>query len=195
MKEIKINPFKTLEIKKDWEDYVSYCDFYDCNVKDGVIFIIDYYAPEEILKKIVKFFEKIERNSDEFFYDSWENIRVDEEDNCAYAVPYYDSPNYIMCDYALIGKRRFDKEWTSFDDISDEFINNSEKALPRWFKIPEGWEECSCDYANGWYHRHDNPSEILEKMNEKGYDILFKISYQHMFECGFCIYYREREDN
>ena len=192
---LKLDPFKTIEFKKDWQDYIQYFDYYDCNVSDGIIFLIDYYAPKEILEKIEKFFDKIERNSDQYFVNSWENVRVDYEDNCAYDLSYYGSPNFISTDDEIIGKRRIDKEWITFEDLEEDFINNSDRAFPNWYNLPESWQECSCDYASGWYGRNDRPEEILEKMNEKGYDVVFKISYQHMFECGYCVYFKEKENN
>lgn len=190
---MKNKPFKTIEYKTDWQDYIQWFDYYNCNINNGVIFVIDYYAPREILEKIEKFMEAIERNSDIYFYQSWDNIIVDHEDNCAYDVPYYDSGDYIMLDSEIIGKRRIEEGIIEFEDFQDEFINNPDRALPSWVKIPEGWEECSCDYASGWYHRNDDPKEILEKANEKGYDVIFKINYSHMFETGFCVYYKEKE--
>lgn len=192
---LKLNPFKTIQAKQDWQEYISWYDYYDCNVSDGIIFLIDYYAPNEILEKIEKFFEKIERNSDQFFVNSWDDIRVDFEDNCAYDLHYYGSPNFISTEDEIIGKRRIDREEITFEDLEEEFMNNPEKAFPSWYNIPESWEECSCDYASGWYGNNDDPAEILEKANEKGYDVLFKIKSSHMFETGFCIYYKERKEH
>lgn len=190
----KVNPFKTIRAKEDvWGDNISWYEDYNGQTTDSVIFLVESYGlTNEDWEKMTKFLETIEAyDGVNYAWNYRDSVDIDYEDNCAYVQDYGESDvMYVNEEY--IGRRQFEKEECTFDDVSDAFVNNPERALPSWLDPTDGWEERSCDFANGWYHRHDEPKEIAEKLWGKDLDVIFQISSISPFEVQFCVWTKER---
>ena len=129
-------------------------------------------------------------------WDYSDSIVEDYDMNIAYRADVFGNyPDAIMTDCEWLGRAGFDDGTYDWDTISEEFINKPTRALPEWFPTEQlttdGFELQSCDFADGWYDRADNPKEILSKANEEGYDLVFQINYYHQFECSFCVWKKE----
>lgn len=139
-----------------------------------------------------------EANNYEWNYS--DSVAEDFEMDIAYLADvcgnYFD---VIMSDCGWLGRAGFEDGTYDWDTISDCFINNDSKALPKWFPTTQlesaGYKLQSCEFADGWYEQADDPSIILAKANGKGYDVVFQINYAQPFEVGFCVWlYSSEED-
>jgi hypothetical protein len=187
-----LNPYRTLEAK-GWEEYVSIYSYYDGKCSDSMIMVLEYCSDDNLRDRIIKFLEAVERSSEIYSWNYDDDTIVDYDDNMAYkGSSYYGTPNVIYLDYEILGKARIDREEYDKEWLFNEFTNNPLKAVPDWFpsKILEdaGFEKKSCEFASGWYNRHDDPKEIMEKANLEGYDVIFQIDYAQPFEIGFCLW-------
>ena len=79
----------------------------------------------------------------------------------------------------------------------ENFQNNYSRALPNLDFLAdeliekEGWELLDEEFANGWHHRNDQPSDIAEDLESKGLQYLFKLTSVSQFETGFCVFTKE----
>ena len=106
----------------------------------------------------------------------------------------------MMTHDEVIGRRLIEKKDVDFEDLlNDHFINDCKMAIPSWFPIDEitnlGFEQQSCDFESGWYHRNDDPKAIMEKAHKQRYDTIFQISYAHTFAVGFCLWTRTKQED
>lgn len=182
-----LNIYKTIN-EKDW-DNISVFDNYNGATTDAQLIVVDGATDEQL-----KFVEAVCDNSDIYEWVYADSIYVDYEDNCAYSINYGES-DVILNDCEFLGRRRFENKELSFEDISELYINVDDKALPSWLNPSDDWEERSCDYANDWYGNNDQPSEILQKLNDKGLNVIFQISSVHQFGVNFCVWTKEVNDD
>lgn len=184
---------KALEFK-DWEENVlGVHNYYNGQYSDSQIMLVTNYGLSgKNEENFFKFLNAVCYEEDTLEWAFHDKHDVDHEDNCAYAQDYGECDT-IQYEGEHTGRRRFEEEGDlTFDDVSEMFVNNTEKALPSWLDPTDGWEERSCDFANGWYHRNDEPKEIAEKLWDKDLDVIFQISYVQPFETGFCVWTKER---
>ena len=178
-----INPMKTI-YHKDWDEIQEY-DYYNGTCTDSKILIVDEHTDKQ-----EKFLEAIAKAChNEYSWDYADSVIIDYEDNCAYSDGYGES-DVLYTNEEYIGRRRFDNKEVSFEDIEDEFINTTTKAIPSWLELPEEWVEESCDFQSGWYDRHDDPETILSRL-PKDLDAVFKIRSINPFAVDFCVFTRE----
>lgn len=190
-----LNPFRTIRKKGEkWEDHIEYYEDYTGQATDSVIFLVESYGmPDEEWEKMTKFLEAVvSYDSMRFNWTYRDQAVTDYDDNCAYVDPVYGEVDYIHGDGEITGRRQFENGDLTFDDVSDMYVNNSTKALPSWLEPTDGWEERSCDFADGWYGRNDDPEQILKQLEDKDLDVVFQISYVQPFETGFCVWTKER---
>ena len=172
-------PYYRKENKREYNSFMKYCDALDGLVltdEDNAVITYMY--------------------SDETY--------IDYEDYAYYGARCY-SENYgeqdvIFLDCDIVGRARIENDEVDFEDLVDYFIDEDSRALPTWFPTDElealGFEQKSCDFANGWYGRVDNPSKIIDSIKEKypNAEVVFQIDYAHMFEVGFCVWVKANED-
>ena len=174
---------KTLE-KKGWLDSVTlYKD-----MEGDAVYVVDTYG--DTIEKIEKFLDACE--VEWAFADSGV---VDHDDGIFYYNPTIGEYDWIMGEGEILGKARFDNDELGWEDIKDDFVNVATKALPSWFKALDdfGWTERSCDFANGWYGRNDQPEEIMKKLEAQGLDVVFQLANVSMFETTFCVWTRDMD--
>lgn len=152
--------------------------------------IINTSSSDTLITKLDKYCEE-----NNYIWDYSDSTIEDDNMNIAYQSDVFGNyPDVIFVECDVFGKAGFDDGTYSWEDISSEFINNSSRALPKWFSVSQlesdSFELQSCDFANGWYDRHDDPKAISKKAIDNGYDIVFQINYYHQFECSFCVWTR-----
>ena len=130
-------------------------------------------------------------------WDYSDSVVEDYETGHAYQSDVFGNyPDVIMVDCEWLGRFGFDDGTYDWSTISDEFINHPTRALPEWFPTKQlesaGFELQSCDFANGWYDRQDDPKAILAKANSNNFDLVFQINYYRQFECSFCVWKKEQ---
>jgi len=111
----------------------------------------------------------------------------------------YDYEDIIEYNGEILGRKSFEDEMLSFEDIKEKYINAKDQILPKWFKsewIEEaGFSKGSCEFNSGMYEHNDNhdPEEIIKWFNEDGKDIVFQVDYINPFEIEWCVWHREQE--
>ncbi|QNL30614.1 hypothetical protein SEA_SPEEDDEMON_1640 [Gordonia phage SpeedDemon] len=85
----------------------------------------------------------------------------------------------------------------------DDYVNNSDKALidgAAQHLAIHGWEQYApgdpIKFRNGWYGIEDSPADIAAEVERRmpDHDWVFAIDYAHMFEVGFTIWVKPREN-
>lgn len=83
------------------------------------------------------------------------------------------------------------------DEILSDYIDNPRRAVNlegldlRKF----GYVEIECGFSAGWSTCSDNPEKIMADCHARGYrNVLFQISDQSQFECGFCVWHKPCAD-
>lgn len=187
------NILQTLEefLEKN-EIYVTTAELYDGAYTDSYAYVVDNYdISEDLWSDLELLLDKCELEIDEFNWFPEDQVMIDYYKNVAYIRNDYGEDNFIIGDGEIIGRKTIEEmeqdELLQFvEDMG--YINTSHRALPSWFPEIESFIEQSCEFANGWYGRNDQPEQILAKAQS---DIIFKIDYVNMFETGFCVLKRE----
>ena len=187
-----LDPFKTIAFK----EHKSQAKWFDSS---DIRWATSYQTGKTILlldgcnDKIEKFLEAIENNSAEFEW-GWRDCHIIDGDDIAYSSDGYTEPDYFFhaatCEY--VGRKMFEEETTTFDDVVDNFLNTPSRAILSWVEVPDKWKKLSCDFANGMYDRQDEPTDIYNKLKEK-HDVLFQIDTLSPFEIGFCVWTKEKD--
>jgi len=149
-----------------------------------------------------EFCEKLEQycRDNDYVWDYSDSVVEDYETGHAYQCDVFGNyTDVIMCECEWLGRFGFEDGTYDWYTISDEFINQSSRALPEWFPTEQlesdGFELQSCDFANGWYGRQDDPKATLAKAKANNFDLVFQINYYHQFECSFCVWKRSKHAN
>ena len=173
-----------------WEDTIGPMDLYDSNYRiiinlgntnDDFVELLDTYCQENNLEW---------NYSDSVIEDCYMDI--------AYTADVYGNfTDIIFIDGEVLGRAGFEDGTYTWEDISDYFIDAPTIALPEWFPTEQleeqGFELRSCEFAAGWYDRHDDPSEIATKAAEQNKHVVFQISYSTPFELGFCLWTKDKD--
>jgi hypothetical protein len=105
------------------------------------------------------------------------------------------APPGVFVDYeGYVIKDHLDDDM--IEAVVEDKINNAENALSGSFWIAAlkklGFTKMPREFAAGFYHKHDNPSKILEELRKKypRDEFVFHITSQAQFETGFTVYAR-----
>jgi len=157
--ELILNPQRTIEAK-GWEEYIEIFPYYDGIFTDSEVMVIKY-LPNNLLNKVLRFCQMVGRNSDTISYIFLEDAIIDYSDGVVYDDPMYSEPNVVYTYDGIIGKAQFDSGNATFEDIEDDYINDPEKILPSWVKLPEEWVE----YEESVYNIRNFYKEISENFD------------------------------
>lgn len=83
------------------------------------------------------------------------------------------------------------------DEFLSDYLDNHKRAvnITGLDLAKFGYHEIQCGFSVGWSTCSDNPEQIMESVRARGYrNVLFQISDQSQFECGFCVWYKPCPD-
>jgi hypothetical protein len=173
--ELTLNPQRTIKAK-GWEEYIELLPYYDGRVTDSEVLVMTY-PPNNLLNRVLRFVQAIERNSDTISYIFREDCIIDYCDNMVYDDPMYYAPNVVYTYHDIIGKAQFDSGNATFKDVEDDYINDPEKVLPNWVKLPDEWveyEDRVDDIQNFYKEISENFDMVLVRLGVVDYHIFLR---------------------
>lgn len=110
------------------------------------------------------------------------------------------TPSYIANDWTngeIIGR----DEMEASEDLQKSYIEEyllDDPHVCDMFDLDYskfGFEQINGEFENGWYHRDDNPEEVLKYWQEKlpDYEFIFGNYSNEQFRCNFNLYGRKRQ--
>lgn len=107
---------------------------------------------------------------------------------CTWQPDYFVGDGYIVCEECFNNNEDYQEAYL------EDRINNHEKAVGDLLEegklIDLGFKKIEMEYEQGMYDRHDNPSEILNELNEKYEEVVFVITDSNTFMTRFVPYVR-----
>jgi len=193
----RLDVYEVIAKLAEKKGYVDFLDGEFCDADGGEQLIVaDWHDPRT--KEFASYLAKNSINM--HFYDEVTTCSECGKYVCTQPTSYSWIPNYIIINGSLYCRDCVEQNLDFVvEKIIEEFKNSSSHAVYAWC-LPllnrRGWlTRLGDNYETGWHPgQTDDPVEILTKVFDLGYDVIFYIDRVGQFDTYWNILIKKRED-